>query len=93
MSNREAHPRDLPLDGAGEDNADSPKQLSRQPGEVGRIPIYFRVGVTGHRQLDDEAHVRSIVRSALLRILEVANLPRDWDTDHSHGRVSTCRRS
>ena len=54
----------------------SPKRRSKEPREVGLIPLCFRVGVTGHRQLGHEAHVRSVVRSALLRILDFADLPR-----------------
>jgi hypothetical protein len=44
----------------------------RDQSEQGRIPFRLRIGVTGHRQLDDEEALAGQVRRAIERIRELA---------------------
>lgn len=48
--------------------------MSDQPeaGDKGRIPLRLRIGVTGHRQLDDEQALSAQVRRAIERIRQLA---------------------
>src|SRR5436305_10269813 len=48
-----------------------------EPPEDGRIPFTLRVGVTGHRQLDDPASLRSAVQQAIGSIEQLAGDIRD----------------
>jgi hypothetical protein len=40
-------------------------------GGDGRIPFTFRIGVTGHRELDDPDGLRAAVRKALRGLIEL----------------------
>ena len=48
-----------------------PARKSRPPGDDGRIPFTFRIGVTGHRDLADPDALRAPIREAVRQLKEI----------------------
>ncbi len=49
--------------------------MAEEPGRDGRIPITFRIGVTGHRKLADPEALRAPIREALARFRKLLPVP------------------
>src|ERR1700736_3761698 len=41
----------------------------------GRVPLRVRIGVTGHRDLQDTPHLRSVIRAQVVRIHDALGRP------------------